>query len=98
METLAKIACVGAATVVVYLVLRPKAVFVIRITNAKLHVAKGSVPEKFLGDCRNIVAESDITSASIKGVNNAGRICLRFSRQIPESARQQFRNTWSIYV
>jgi hypothetical protein len=98
METLVKIACLAVVAIVVYLFVRPKAVFVIRIKNARLHIAKGSVPEKFLGDCRSIVVESNIRNGKIRAVNNAGRIALCFSRQIPKSARQQLRNVWSIYV
>jgi len=98
METLAKIACLAVVAIVVYLFARPKAVFVIRIKNARVHIAKGSVPEKFLGDCGNIVAKANIRNGTIRAVNNAGRIALCFSRQIPKSARQQFRNAWSIYV
>jgi len=87
--------CLGAAVFI--LILLPKAVFVIRISEGKIHVKKGRVPKGFISDCELLACENNVTHLTIRGTRKRGIITLKFSGRIPDSLQQRFRNVWKQY-
>jgi len=98
MATALKLLLVAAVAIVAVIFLRPRPAFVIRVREGKVSVARGRLSKKLLEDCQHLISESNIRRATIKGFSKAGRIKLRFSRHIPPSYHQRFRNIWGFHT
>ncbi|MDZ7811517.1 MAG: DUF3634 family protein [Arhodomonas sp.] len=54
----------------------------------------GTPPAGFLSGCRDIARLHGITEGQVRCVRTAAGHRLRFSRNLPERARQPLRNVW----
>ena len=97
MEHVFKIIVVLGVLGLVWLALRPNFVFLIRIDNGAVKVAKGTVSPEFLVHVTTICRERDVMHGWIGGVGRRGRrVQLAFSHSIPHNCRQQLRNVWTM--
>jgi hypothetical protein len=83
---------------ILFLLFRPKPVFVLKIENGKVRVIKGKVPRGFIEDCERLISENDLRRGTIKAVKMSGRVSLRFSYSIPKRHHQQFRNAYGFHI
>jgi hypothetical protein len=97
MTTILKFLFVAAAVIVAVIVLRPRPAFVIRVRDGKVSVARGKLSRKFLEDCQHLISECNIQHATIRGFSKGNRVSLKFSRHIPASCHQRFRNIWGFH-
>jgi hypothetical protein len=95
-EHVVKIIVVLGILGLVWLALRPNFVFLIRIDNGVVQLAKGIVPQEFLVHVTNILRERDVMHGWIGGVGRGRRVKLAFSHSIPHNCRQQLRNVWTM--
>jgi hypothetical protein len=75
---------------------RPRAVFVIRIRDGKPRAQSGTVPRAFLREVAEICERSGLRRGTVRGVVQGDRVVLGFSRDVPDGCRQMFRNLWSL--
>lgn len=92
MEHVFKIVVVLVVLGIVWLALRPNFVFLIRIDNGVVQLAKGKVAPEFLIHVTEICRQRDVMHGWIGGVGRGRRIRLTFSQSIPANCRQQLRN------
>jgi len=86
------------AVAIIFVLLRPKPVFVIAIGAGRIKGYRGKIPRGFKEDCEHLVSELSLKRGIIKGVRKAGKVRLRFSFLIPKSCHQRFRNAWHFHV
>ncbi len=84
-----------AVVVVTLLLIRMHTLFVLRIRNGQAVLLRGKAPPGFVDACNDICRLYRIERGEIRGVRGAGTVQLRFSNDIPERARQPFRNVWT---
>jgi len=70
-------------------------VFLIEFHNGTPRVRQGRPPAGFLSACADIARLYGIRSGRIRCIRAMGTQQLRFSRDIPERARQPLRNVWT---
>jgi hypothetical protein len=61
----------------------------------RVRVLKGTPPPGFRDACEDVARLNRLDKGRIRGVRRAGQESLRFSDDIPEPARQGFRNVWT---
>lgn len=81
--------------VVLILLARARCAFVIELAGGHARLRRGSPPTGFISACEDVARLYRIDSGRISGVRTAAGTQLRFSRNIPERARQPFRNVWT---
>ena len=95
MDQLFNLVIVAGLLAIVWAVLRPSYVFLIRIDNGAAKLAKGRVAPEFLSHVGDICAERGITRGWIGGIGRGRGVRLVFSHSIPSHCRQQLRNVWA---
>jgi hypothetical protein len=98
MEVVIKILFLAILGFTLFMLFRPKAVFVLKIRNGKVRVIKGRVPRGFIEDCQQLVSENNLRRGTIRAVKMSGRVSLRFSYSIPKRNHQQFRNAYRFHI
>src|SRR5262245_50087122 len=73
------------------------ALFKVSIRQGKATADHGTVTKAFLDHLDRVLAAEAIQSGSITGRAAGKLVRLSFSRQIPESVRQQIRNWWAAH-
>jgi Protein of unknown function (DUF3634) len=73
-------------------------VFVIQIRNGVPILKRGKLAQAFVVELADVLNRHRIRKGAIYGVPKAGRVSLRFSRTIPQAARQSLRNVWSMHA
>jgi hypothetical protein len=96
MDFLIRLAVVGLFAWMIWSVLRPRPVFVVRITGGVPRAARGKVMQSFLDEVRAVCGRGGIRRGTVRGVVRGGRIALAFSRGIPPAVQQQLRNVWAM--
>ena len=95
-EGLLALAAVGLVAVVAWLVVRPPAVFVVRIRGGTPAAMRGKVTDAFLSAIAEMGRELGVQTGEIRGVPRGRRIALWFSRGLPASFCQRLRNWWAM--
>jgi len=72
-------------------------VFSLEISDGKVEKRQGNATSAFIQDCSEIAGDRNILSGWIWGVRDNGIIKLDFTGNIPENAKQKFRNVWGIH-
>lgn len=72
-----------------------RSIFVIDIIDGGAQVRRGTPPAGFVSACSDIARLYGIRSGYVECVGRGRHARLRFSRDIPERARQPFRNVWT---
>ncbi|YCM46307.1 DUF3634 family protein [Verrucomicrobiaceae bacterium 227] len=80
-----------------FLNLFSSAVWIVRVDGEALKVVKGTVPPRFVSDCRGVLADAGIHAGQISGSQAGGYVTLNFSNEIPGRLQQRFRNLWAEY-
>ena len=80
--------------VLVYLFLRPRYLFTVKIRNGKVTSSSGRICESFVTECDSIAGRFDIKRGTIRAVAKSGRVSLSFSKDIPKFHHQRFRNVY----
>ncbi|MHC4654766.1 MAG: DUF3634 family protein [Planctomycetota bacterium] len=60
MEVVIKVLFLVILGLVLFLLFRPKAIFVIKIRDGKVKVIKGKVPRGFIEDCEHLASENSL--------------------------------------
>lgn len=85
---------VVGAVGVLFLLLRHRIRFEIRIGADAVTVARGDPPHDFVIACQDISRQHRLRSGRIRCVQTGGGPELRFSDDIPDRLHQRFRNNW----
>ncbi|MCI0682757.1 MAG: DUF3634 family protein [Gemmataceae bacterium] len=91
-----KIIVILGVLALVWVALRPNFVFLIRIDNGVVQLAKGKVSPEFLIHVTEVCRQRDVMHGWIGGVGRGRRVRLAFSPSIPANCRQQLRNVWAM--
>ena len=75
---------------------RAMAAFEIEIAGGKAFLRRGRPRAGFLSDVQEIAGRNGIERGTIRGIGSGRKIRLTFAGPIPEEARQQMRNAWSL--
>ena len=78
----------------VWLILRPRVTFLIRIVGGEGRLERGTAPRGLLDEVNDLCCREGLETGTIQGRVQAGRTGLAFSRNIPPGVRQQLRNWW----
>jgi hypothetical protein len=81
---------------VLFTIVRPRPVFVVRIRDGVPRAARGQVTRGFLQDVAETCARHGVENGVVRGLVAGRRINLGFSRGIPGPCRQQIRNLWGV--
>jgi Protein of unknown function (DUF3634) len=76
--------------------IRPNAIFVVRIDDGVPRVVRGQVTRAFAQEVGEVCRRHEIRRGEVRGRAEGHRIVLDFSRNIPNSCRQQLRNLWNL--
>ena len=79
-----------------WIVLRPRAAFVVRIKHGVPRVARGTVTRSFLQEIADTCSRHGVSHGVIRGVVKERRITLAFQNGMPPACQQQLRNLWAI--
>jgi hypothetical protein len=96
METLRSFAILGIVTILLWLILRPRSAFVVRIEEGVPRTVKGGVPQAFLDDLATVCRVEGLVRGRVTGALRGHSIVLAFSRRIPPPVQQQLRNAWQL--
>lgn len=88
------IALIGLA--VIWLMLRKRYEFIVRIGERDVRLLRGKVAPAVLSEVRELCDREGLTRGEIRGVRHNRRVALQFSRQIPGPNQQQIRNLWNL--
>jgi len=75
---------------------RTGASFVIRITDGVARADRGQVTRSFVREVGEVCRRHGVRHAEVRGRAEGRRIVLAFSRDMPETCRQQLRNIWNL--
>ena len=92
----ARLAFVGATVILRILFIAPRPAFVVELKDGKAVCRRGKVHSRFLRSCEEIAADCAIRDGKIQGIRRGRGISLAFSRALPESSHQRFRNAWNL--
>jgi len=98
MEVVIMVLFLALLGLILFLLLRPKAVFALKIRNDQVRVINGKVPRGFIEDCQRLISENNLRQGTIRAVKMSGRVSLRFSYSIPKRHHQQFRNAYGFHI
>ena len=87
---------IGLVAGVVWLVLRPRYHFEIRIEGGVPRVRRGKVTADLLREVQAVCAEAGVRRAWVGGRRHGRRVRLAFSRGMPPSCRQRLRYLWLV--
>lgn len=91
-----RLALVGAAVIFRIVFIAPRPVFIVDLRDGKTFLRRGKVHRRFLQSCEEIAADCAVREGTISGVRRGRGVSLAFSREVPESSHQRFRNAWSL--
>jgi hypothetical protein len=91
-----KILLVALAIWVIWLMLRPRYAFEIRIEDGHTSLRKGKVTRAYLRQVEVACQENGLVRGWIGGKWRGRRISLRFSRDFPAGLQQRLRNEWQL--
>ncbi len=83
-----------AVVVIGYLTKQSKTVFVIKIKYRVVKLVKGSAPNRFVAECKEVAKIRKTIQGKVFGIRENGGIKLEFSKSITEAEKQIFRNVW----
>ncbi|HEX2746765.1 MAG TPA: DUF3634 family protein [Verrucomicrobiales bacterium] len=69
--------------------------FIVEFQNGTARATKGKIMSRMLHEFSDLASRSGISKGSICGERGPGIVRLTFSKEIPASVHQQFRNIWS---
>lgn len=69
--------------------------FEVEFDNGRARRRRGQPPPGFVDACDDIARLYNIRSGSVRGVGLRSARRLKFSRDVPERARQPIRNVWT---
>ena len=72
--------------------------FVVRVRSGVAAASRGVVTSKFLVACAEVLRDHGIPACTIRGYRTGKGVSLGFSREIPDTVRQNLRNVWSVHL
>ena len=79
-----------------WLALRPRPAFVVRIKGGVLRVTRGTVTRSFLHQIAETCSRHGVSHGVVRGVVKGRRITLAFTGRMPPACQQQLRNLWAL--
>jgi hypothetical protein len=89
---------VATAPLVVAL-LRANELFVLRLRNGRLSIARGRLPQRLLDDIGDVVRAPVVLEGTLRGVSEDGRVRIYADADLTDAQRQRLRNVlgqWSV--
>jgi hypothetical protein len=77
--------------------LRANELFVVRVRQSVVRVARGRIPQALLNDFADVVRRPPVEGAEIRGVVEGGAVRLYVRGDVDEGQRQRLRNTVSTW-
>ncbi len=93
-DLVVKLIVVAIAAWVVWSLLQPRFVFLIRVEGGQATIRIGTVTRAFLDQVTTVCREAGIVKGWVGGVRHGGRVALRFSSAFQPGPRQRLRNDW----
>lgn len=69
--------------------------FIVELRDGAARAVKGKLPDRMLREFSECARQHGLSSGKILGERGAGVVRLAFSKEIPPSTHQQFRNIWN---
>lgn len=85
----------GLPAALVLIVRHARVVFVIRLQDGRAQRQRGRPSPSFVAACSGVARLHRLDRGRIMGIRTGEGVQLRFSAEIPERARQAFRNVWT---
>ena len=82
----------------IFLLLRPRALCVVKVKGGVAKLAKGRAPRGFLESCQQIADDCKAAEGKVRIVSRRGGVSFLFSRGIPKRSRQRIRNAWHCHI
>ena len=98
MRWIVQFVAAAAAIALVWWLIRPRPVFVIRIREGRAELDSGEAPDEFVEDCRRIARDCRIADGAVTGYRRSGHVTLKFAGQVDPSEHQRFRNAWNFHA
>ena len=94
METAVRVLVCVLVIGLLWLAIRPRYLFLVRIRDGVPHVAKGKLTAANLKDISDLLQSAGVTHGWVAGKQRGSNVVLAFSPGIPQPCRQQLRNLW----
>ena len=78
------------------LILIRRPIFIVLLNDGVARCPHGKTKGAFLQDCSDIAQKAKLKKGQILCVKKGGKATLSFSRNIPNSLHQRFRNAWVV--
>jgi hypothetical protein len=88
---IALILLLATAPLVVAL-LRANELFMLRLHDGRVRIARGRIPQGLLDDIADVVRDPPVRAGSLRGVSEGGRVRLYPDADLSEAQRQRLRN------
>jgi hypothetical protein len=72
--------------------LRANELFFLRVRDGRIHIARGRIPQGLLDDIGDVLADPRVTSGTLRGVSEDGRVRLYPEADLTEGQKQRLRN------
>ncbi len=89
------VALAGLGAGVAAIILDARKRFVVAFGGDGVRVERGSPPRDFIRGCRDVARMYGVNRGKVYALRTRSGVQLRFSRGIPERARQPLRNVWT---
>jgi hypothetical protein len=89
---------VALAPLVVAL-LRANELFVLRLRDGRLSIARGRLPKRLLDDIGDVLRDPPVLEGTLRGVSEDGRVRVYADAEVTDAQRQRLRNVlgqWSV--
>ncbi|MCC5811811.1 MAG: DUF3634 family protein [Ectothiorhodospiraceae bacterium] len=84
-----------AGAVALYLLYRPKTVFLLQVRDSQVSIGKGSPPADFVSAVEDVCRMHDVQAGKLWQERRHGELQLVFSKDFPARAQQACRNVWT---
>lgn len=91
-EALVLVLPLGAALAVVITLLRANELFCLRLTEGRVRVVRGRIPQGLLDDIADVLRRPPLVSGTLRGLSEGGRAVIRTTAPISDAQRQRLRN------
>jgi hypothetical protein len=72
--------------------MRANELFLLRIHDGRVRVARGRVPQRLLQDIGDVVRDPEVVKGTLRGVSEDGRVRLYPDAELSEAQKQRLRN------